>query len=147
MSNKKIHRAEFDRIVDEYRAAQRELMRQPIQRAQREVADLGVAENDYGTVLSEVQRRAAMSDEVSAVRRMLDAVADRARGDEEYRLRLLASPGETLAAEGIDSADVDQIVSEMDVSRLEQLHIQMRCQFTCCKHPATDWSCNPSVLV
>jgi hypothetical protein len=114
------------------------------QHPERMLREAGLVFSDLEWVKAEVVHRAEMTDHVWNVRRLLDGVAERARLDTEYRDRLQEAPIEVLTEVGINHSDAHTISEEMEhhgpVSHL-------MCSFSCCRHPATDWTCADSVLV
>lgn len=145
MAEGSIRRSDYARLVEEYRKKRGDRAGERDASVRRSLSALGVQHSEV--MLVDVQRRAAMSDKAYAVRETLDHVADRARSDEAFRQRLLTDAGAVLAEAGLSSADAGQVLAEMDGIGPGEGHTSLRCSFTCCRHPATEASCDYSVLV
>jgi len=100
---------------------------------------------DPRLVSAEIERRASLDDEMQAVRSQLDEISDEARLNPELHKRLLADPESFLTAHGLKLDDAAAVARELQG---DHDHVEPSwCSFTCCRHPATDWCCDPSILV
>lgn len=113
---------------------------------QRMIAAAGLNCSDVDSTMAEIGRRLTMPNEIQATRRILDEIADRARREPEYREWLEDEPEVALNRSGLSVSDAGTIAEEMR-QNIRGATPFLRCQFTCCRHPATDWSCDPSVYV
>jgi hypothetical protein len=143
MDNVDSARRWFDDIVNRARSDERwkaELLGDP----DTTLREAGLSPGaDPALVSTEVLRRAALEPEGRTLRSKLDKIADHARRDPQFRQRLLDATEVVLTEAGLNSPEASSLSLEMHGPPTPEL----RCQFTCCRHPATDWSCDPSVLV
>lgn len=138
-------RNRFREVVE--RARQDPSVKQTLETSPELLERAGVRSVDPSAAAREALRRAELSDDLFALRRRLDELADRATQDPKWRALLNRDPHSVLEAAGLTSDDACRVAAEFVQLEAPGGSNEMRCDFSCCRSAATDWSCAGSVLV